>query len=82
MEVIIKTSRQGCPDSGDLLEIRDPCAHDSLQTPEVLQQLAPLRRPQAGHHFEHRFVVTLRTLPSVTGDGEAVRLVPNALHEP
>ena len=82
MQVIIKASRQGCPDSRDLLEVRHPRTHYALQTAKVLEQLTPLGRPKAGHHFEHRFVVTLRTLTSMARDGKAVRLIANALHEP
>jgi hypothetical protein len=82
MQVIIKASRQGCPDSGHLLEVRDSRAHHTLKTPEVLEQLTPLGRPESRHHFEHRFVIAAGTLTPVARDGEAVSLVANTLDEP
>ena len=81
MEVIIKASRQGCPDSGHLLEVRDAGSHHSLQSTEVLQQLAALGGPQSRHHFEHRFVVATRAFTPMPGDGESMRFIPNALYE-
>ena len=81
MEVIIKASRQGCPDSGHLLEVRDPGAHHPLQSPKVLQQLPPLGRSQTRYNFEYRFIVAPRALAPVAGDGESVSLVADALHE-
>ena len=79
MEMIIKASRQGCPDSGHLFEIGDPGAHHPLQAAEVLEQLATLGGTEAWNDLEHGFIVAAGALAAVAGDGEAVRLVPDAL---
>ena len=81
MEVIIKASRQGCPDSGHLLEVGDARAHDTLKSSEVLEQLATLGGPEAGHHLEHGLVVATGTFAPVAGDGEPVGLIANPLDE-
>ena len=81
MEVIIKASRQRCPDSRDLLEVGDTGPHHPLQATEMLQQLAALRRPESGDHLEHRFIVAAGALAPVTRDGKAMRLVADALNE-
>lgn len=47
MQVIIKTSGEGRPDSGDLFKIRDPRAQHPLKAPEVFQQLAALCRTES-----------------------------------
>ena len=81
MEVIIKASRERCPDSRNLLEVRHPGAHHSLQSPEVLQELPPLGRPQSGDHLEHRLVVAPGALAPVAGDREPVSLVADPLNQ-
>ena len=81
MEVIIKASRQGCPDSGHLLEIGDARAHDALKSSEVLQQLATLRGPEAWHDLEHGLVVATGALAPMAGDGKTVGLVANPLDQ-
>jgi hypothetical protein len=82
VKVIIEASRQGCPDSRDLLEVGDTGPHDPLQPTEVLQELAPLCRAQARNHLEHRFVIPPRPFAAVAGDGKAMRLITYTLHEP
>jgi hypothetical protein len=81
VEVIIKASGQGCPDSRHLLEVGHARAHHTLESSEVLEQLATLRGTQAGHDLQDRFVVAASTLAPMAGDSEAVRLVPNALNQ-
>ena len=81
MEVIIKTSRQGCPDSGHLFEVGDPGAHDALEPTEVLQQLATLGGPKSRHDLQHRFVIATRALAPMSRDRESMRLIPDALDE-
>lgn len=80
MQVIIKASGERCPDSGNLLEVSNAGAHDTLQSPEVLEELAALRRTQPRDDFQHRFVVTPRAFAAVAGDREPMRLVADALH--
>ena len=81
MKVIIKASRQRCPDSRDLLEVGNAGPHDPLQTTEVLQKLAPLRGPESGDHLEHRLIVAAGALAPVTRDGKAVRFIADPLNE-
>jgi hypothetical protein len=47
MQVIIKTSGEGRPDSGDLFEIGNARTQHTLQAPEMLQQLAAFRRAES-----------------------------------
>jgi hypothetical protein len=81
MEVIIKASSQGCPDSRHLFEVGDPGAHDALESAEVLQQFATLGRAKSRHDLQHRFVVATCTLTPMARDRESMRLVPNALNQ-
>src|SRR4051812_42577865 len=69
VQVIIKTSGQGCADSGHLLEVGDSGPHDPLQPPEVLEQLATLGRPEPRHDLQDGFVVAPRALAPMAGDG-------------
>src|SRR5665213_888358 len=77
MQVIIKAPCERCADTGHLLEVGRSRAQYALQAPEVPQQGAALRRPQARYRFEHRFVVATRAPPAVPADGKAVRFVAN-----
>ena len=81
MEVIIKASRERCPDSRHLLEVGHPGAHHSLQSPEVLQELAPLGRAESRNHLEHGLVIAAGALAPVARDREPVRLVANPLDQ-
>ena len=81
MEVIIKTSASAAPIPDTCAKSVDPGAHHSLQSAEMPQQRAALGRPEPGHDLEHRLVVAPRALAAVPGDGEAMRLVADALDE-
>src|SRR5665213_3891929 len=52
MQVIIKAPCERCADTGHLLEVGRSRAQYALQAPEVPQQGAALRRPQARYRFE------------------------------
>ena len=82
MQVIINVSRERRTDTGDFLDVGDPCAHDFLQPAEMLEQSATLGRPEPRHDLEHRFVVAAGALAPVAGDGETMRLIAHSLHEP
>ena len=82
MQMIIHAARQRVADAAHLVEIRDPGTHDALQATEVLQQRAPLGRPEARHRFEHRLVVALGAPAAMARDREPMRLVADALDEP
>src|SRR5690242_3804648 len=82
VQVIIKSSCQGGADSAHLREVCDARPHDPLQAPEVFQQCATLGGPKSRDHFQHRLVVTPRTLLAMSGNGKAVRLVADTLDEP
>src|SRR6476619_5692052 len=81
MEMIIKGARQRCPDSADRLQVDDPGPHESLHAAEVAQQRAPLRRTEPRDGFQHGFVVPPRAPLAMSADGEAMRLVANALYD-
>src|SRR5436190_24248728 len=81
MQVIIKTSHQRRSDSRHLGEVRYPGANHPLQAAEVLQQSAPLRRPQSRHDYQNRLVITARALAAMTAEREAMRFVADSLNE-
>ena len=81
MEVIIDVSRERCANSRNLFEIGDAGPHYTLQSTEVGKQCAAARGAEARHGFQHGLVVTFRSLATVTGDGETMCFVADALHE-
>jgi hypothetical protein len=81
VEVIIKASRQRCPDSRNLLEVGDARPHHPLQATEMLQKLPPLRGAEAGHNLEHRLIVAARAPAPMTRDREPVRFVADPLYQ-
>src|SRR5438105_9827081 len=82
MQVIIKTSGESRPDSGDLFKIGNAGPQYALQPTEVFQQLAALRRSEARNALQDRLVVTLGALAPVSRNGETVRLIANPLNQP
>jgi len=81
MQVIIKTSSESRPDSGDLFKIGNAGPQYALQPAEVFQQLAALRRSEARNALQDRLVVTLGALAPVSRNRETVRLIANPLQE-
>src|SRR5450755_4030397 len=81
VEVIIKTPRERCADTGNLLEVGRTGAQHALQAAEMPQQSAALRGAQARHRLEHRLVIAARAPAAVTADREAVRFIADPLYE-
>src|SRR5256885_15611232 len=81
MEEIIDLARRFGVDSGYMFQIRDGGALDRLERAEVTQQRALAGRPDAGDFLQAGFTDVLLALLAMRADGEAVRLVAQALNE-
>ena len=81
MQRIIKVLRQGRTDTGRALEIHPSGFEHTLQAPEVLQQSTTFGGSEAGNRLEYGLVESPRTPPTMTGDRESMRLVPQLLDQ-
>src|SRR5688572_25812689 len=82
MQVIINVSRERSADPCDFLYVRHSRAHDLLEAAKVLEQRAALRGAEPRYRLQHGFVVASRPFAPMAGNGEAMRLVANALDQP
>jgi len=81
MQVLVDAGRKLRADPRYGFELGDACAQHSLQAPEMLEQLAPLHRPQARNGVEHRLLMTPRAPFAVTGDRESMSFIAHTLNE-
>jgi hypothetical protein len=82
VEVIIKTPRERCADTADLLEISGTGPQHALQSPEMAQQRAPFGGSQAGDRLQNGFVIAARAPAAMTGDGKSMSFIAYALDVP
>jgi hypothetical protein len=81
VEVLINYLGKFPPEAPNLYEIVDAGTQYSLQTAELLQQLASLDGPQARDGFKYRLVVPFRPFAPMARNRETVRLVAHALNQ-
>lgn len=79
MEVIVDSLRERPADAMHLGEIRYPCLTDALQPTELPEQGAPALGAEAIDGLQGRRHPGLRPALAVSGNGEAVGLVPDLL---
>src|SRR4051812_37630127 len=81
MELLVDALREFTADALDAGEVVDARGDHALQAAEMLEQLAPARRPHRGDFLQPRGRAGLAALGPVARDREAVRLVAHLLDE-
>src|SRR5580693_5317807 len=81
MEVFIDHLGEFSPEAANLDEIIDAGTQYPLEAAELLQQLAPLHRPEPRNGFENRLAMTLGALFAVSCDCKTMRFVAHALNQ-
>src|ERR1700678_2813764 len=81
VEVLIDHFGKIPAEAANLDEIVDAGTQYSLQSTELLEQLAPFNGTQAWNGLQYRLVVTLGSFAAVSRNGESVCLVAYALNQ-
>ena len=81
MEVFIDHLGEFPPEAANLNKIIDAGTEYPLETAELLEQFAPLDRPESRNGFENRLAVAFCALFAVSCDCKTMRLVAHALNE-